>query len=82
MSNDEFSRSALNSLVHVLGIMAMNPMMDLDEASDLVDKLTNDGWRGEHRLANELIMALVDSSGLPADEVQALLFPDFQVTEE
>lgn len=81
VSNDELSRSALNSLAHVLGFMATNPMMDLDEASDLVDKLSNDGWRGEHRLANELIMALVDSSGLPSDEVQALLFPDVQVIE-
>lgn len=82
VSNDEFSRSALNSLAHVLGLMASNPMMDLDEASDLVDKLSNDGWRGEHKLANELIMALINSSDLPADEMQALLFPEFQVTEE
>lgn len=80
-SNDELSRSALNSLIHVLELMAANPMMDLDEASDLVDKLSNDGWRGEHKLANELIMALMDSSDLPIDEVQALLFPESQVTE-
>lgn len=80
-SNDELSRSALNSLVNVLGLMAANPMMDLDEASDLVDKLSNDGWRGEHKLANELVMALIDSSDLPIDEMQALLFPESQVTE-
>lgn len=75
-SNDELSRSALNSLLNVLELAAANPMMDLDEASDLVDKLSNEGWHGEHRLANEIIMALVDSSELPADEMQALLFPE------
>lgn len=80
-SNDELSRSALNSLIHVLELMAANPMMDLDEASDLVDKLSNDGWRGEHKLANELVTALIDSFDLPIDEVQALLFPESQVTE-
>lgn len=80
-SNDELSRSALNSLVNVLGLMAANPMMDLDEASDLVDKLSNDGWPGEHKLANELVMALMDNSDLPIDEMQALLFPESQVTE-
>lgn len=80
-SNDELSRSALNSLIHVLELMAANPMMDLDEASDLVDKLSNDGWRGEHKLANELVTALIDSFDLPIDEVQALLFPESQVTK-
>lgn len=81
VSNEELTRSALNSLIHVLGLMAANPMMDLDEAGDLVDKLSNDGWKGEHGFVNELILALVDSSDLTADEMQILLHPDLSATE-
>lgn len=75
-SNDDISRPALNSLLNVLKLSVANPMMDLDEASELVDKLANDGWRGEHALANEIIRALIDSTDLSVEEMQAPLFSE------
>lgn len=77
----DLSRSTLNCLAHVLELMVANPMLDLDEASDLVEKLTNDGWHGEHILANELIRALSDDTELTDDEVQILLFPEPELTD-
>lgn len=77
----DLSRSTLNCLAHVLELMVANPMLDLDEASDLVEKLTHDGWHGEHILANELIRALSDDTELTADELQILLFPEPEVTD-
>ncbi len=73
-SIDDISRPSLNALVHVLHSIALNPMIDLDDASDLVEKLSNDGWCGEHGVANQLITALLDDYGLNADEVETLLF--------
>jgi hypothetical protein len=75
-ANAELSRSTLNCLIHALELMVANPMLDLDEATDLVDNLTNEGWHGEHILANELIRALLDDSELSDDELQTLLFPE------
>lgn len=74
VSNEELTRSALNCLVHALEMITANPMLDLDEASDLVDKLASDGWRGEHKIVNELIVALADDNDMTTNELQALLF--------
>lgn len=81
-SSVDVSRSALNALLNVLELVAVNPMIDLDEASDLVDKLSDEGWHGEHVLADDLVKALVDSSDLTPEDVQALLFPEPQNIEE
>jgi hypothetical protein len=78
-SKDDLSRSALNSLLHVLKMMAVNPMIDLDDATDLVDKLSNEGWKGEHKLADEIIAALVAETEIESSEIQALLFPENQI---
>lgn len=74
-SGYEVSRSALNSLVNVLGQLTANPMLDLDDASDIVDMLTNDGWQGQHRLVDEMVKILMDNSDLDTEDLQALLFP-------
>lgn len=81
-SSDEVSRSSLNALVNVLGLVAANPMIDLDDACDLVDKLSDEGWHGEHVLADELVKALIDSSDLTPEDAQTLLFPESQTIEE
>lgn len=70
----EVTRSALNSLVKALRSLHLNPMLDLDEASDLVDELINEKWHGEHDTANALITALLDD--YESEEVQTLLFPE------
>ncbi|MDO9142319.1 MAG: hypothetical protein Q7U38_18530 [Methylobacter sp.] len=75
-SIDEISRPSLNALVHVLQSIALNPMIDLDDASDLVDKLSNEGWRGENGIANQLIAALLDDYELNTDEIESLLFQE------
>lgn len=62
MSGSDTTRPALNALVHVLQSLSLNPMIDLDDASDLVDKLVNEGWRGEHGIADELVAALFADS--------------------
>lgn len=81
-SSTELSRSALNSLVHVLELSASNPMLDLDEATDLIEKLASEGWKGEHQLASELLMALADDYGMTTDDMQALLFPTPETSVE
>lgn len=71
---DDVDRSALNSLLQVLQAMEANPMLDLDDAADLVDKLANEGWRGEHDLANELIKSLFSDCEEVPEDLQSLLF--------
>lgn len=73
----DITRSALNALVHVLQSAITDPMLDLDEASDLVDKLSSEGWRGEHGVVNELIAVLLDDLDTEAGaEIQAQLFSE------
>lgn len=81
ITSEDISRSALNSLLQALMSVAANPMLDLDEATDLIDKLAHDGWKGEHRLANELIMALTEDSEITTEELQSLLFEVTETTE-
>jgi len=71
----EVSRPGLNSLVQVLRSLYSNPMMDLDEASDLVDELKSSGWHGEHGVAETLIAELLNESDDEPEEVQVPLFP-------
>lgn len=76
VSPEEISRSALNSLIHALRSLSSNPMIDLDESSDLVDTLINEGWQGEHGVADALIAALINETDIETEEKQTLLFPE------
>jgi len=74
-SSPDITRSALNALVHVLQSAAANPMLDLDEASDLVDKLSAEGWHGEHKIVSDLVAVLLDDINAETDaEVQIQMF--------
>ena len=78
-SSEEVTRSALNSLVSALQSIAANPMIDLDEACDLIDKLSNEGWRGEHGVVEELVAILFDELDTENNtELQASLFDEPQ----
>lgn len=46
-SGADQTRATLNALLGALNNAASNPMLDLDDASQLVDSLTNEGWKGE-----------------------------------
>lgn len=59
-----------------------NPMLDLSDASDLVDKLSEEGWRGEHMVAQQLFAALLNDLELDDEMRQALLFSDQHNTDE
>lgn len=77
-SSTDIQRSALNALVHVLQSVDANPMLDLDEASDLLDQLTSEGWHGEHKALNELIAALLDDlDNETGMAIQAQLFAQY-----
>jgi len=56
----EITRPALNALVHVIQHLSNNPMIDLDEAAEMVDKLSTEGWQGEEGFADALISTLLD----------------------
>ena len=58
-SIDDISRSSLNSLIQALDFINDNPYLTLDEATDLIDKLSKEGWKGELDLSSELISALL-----------------------
>lgn len=76
-SSADITRPALNALVHVLHSIAANPMIDLDDACDLIDKLSDEGWQGEHGIADMLVAALLDYPDAEGDvEVQAQLFTE------
>ncbi len=73
VSIEDISRASLNALVQVLQLVASNPMIDLDDASDLVDKLSEEGWNGEHQIANQLIDTLLSNAELNESELKTLL---------
>lgn len=60
----DISRSRLNTLQFALRSLNDNPMLDLDDAADVIDRLEKEGWCGEHALAEKIISALLDDSGL------------------
>ena len=68
------SRSSLNTLVNTLQSILTNPMLDLDDASDLVEKLSSDGWAGELEVVEALIAALLADT--EDDEIQTELFTE------
>lgn len=71
----DISLSALNALLSVLHTLLSNPMLNLDEASDLVERLSDEGWKGEHSVAGEILSALLDGTELDHAQIQTLLFP-------
>lgn len=71
---ENIQRSSLNALDNVLQAIHQNPMLDLDDASDLVEKLSVEGWLGEIDTVGKLITALLEDS--ENEELQAQLFPD------
>ena len=66
----EVQRSALNALVQALDVVSSNPMIELDEAAEIEDKLSHEGWQGDSGIADALVAALL---GDGAEEDQALL---------
>lgn len=58
-SADGIDRLSLNTLTSVLQSIRHNPMIDLDDASELFERLSNDGWRGEIKAVDSLIALLL-----------------------
>lgn len=77
MNAGEITRAGLNVLVFVLSELTRNPAIDLEEAVDLVDKLSTEGWQGDHAVVQAMIAALFDDNELPAEE-QKWLFESFE----
>ena len=71
----DVNRSGLNALVQSLDSLSANPSMDLDEAADLIDLLSDEGWKGEHEATSTLLKFLFDESDLNENEnLQSELF--------
>ncbi|NMF99690.1 hypothetical protein GPA27_20130 [Aromatoleum toluolicum] len=69
------SRPALNALMHVLKSLSENPAIDLEDAGELIDILSHEGWCGEHELGAMLIAAVLgDVDDLEGGDRQAALF--------
>lgn len=58
----EVSLSSLNALVNALSSISHNPFMDLSEAADLVDSLSDEGWRGEHQAVSAMLECFIGKS--------------------
>lgn len=73
----DISLSGLNALQFVLRGICDNPLLDLDDAADSIDRLEREGWRGEHEVADKIVAALLgDLEFDENEEVQARLFAD------
>lgn len=70
---EAISRPSLNTIAFALQSILNNPMITLDESSDLVEKLERDGWKGGLQVVDALIAELMKD--VEDDEVQAELFP-------
>lgn len=69
----DISRSALNALIQALHSIIDNPMLDLDDASDLVDNLSDHHWNGDHQGARRLVAVLLKDFESDNDELKSLL---------
>lgn len=54
------SREELNTLVMTLASLQRNPAIDMDDAGELVERLSAAGWNGEHAAVEALVAALFD----------------------
>ena len=71
----DVTRGGLNALVQALQSLSANPAMDLDDASDLVEALSAEGWQGDHDTVNALIEILLTGDSEPnVSSDQAELF--------
>jgi hypothetical protein len=69
---ESINRSALNALVSSLHSITSNPMLDLDDASMLIEQLLNEGWMGELESVEQLIADVLSN----LEEPQKQLFDD------
>jgi hypothetical protein len=72
---EDITRPALNSVLSGLRQLRLNPLLGLDEATDLIDRLSTDGWNGSHTTVEKIISALLAESDLDYEHIQAMLFP-------
>lgn len=66
LSPEDITFPQLNSLLGALKQIADNPLLSLDEATDLIEKLTSDGWTGEHEAVEKIVTMLIDAQGQEA----------------
>ncbi len=71
ISIDDVTRVTLNSLISALESMTSNPLLRLTEACEIIENLSNNGWKGEHPEAEALISALF-GDGETNDENKAI----------
>lgn len=57
---EDASLPQLNSLLVALKKLADNPLLSLDDATDLIDKLTDDGWDGQHEAVEKIVAMLLN----------------------
>jgi len=69
------SIGALNMLVSAIAQLVSNPMLMLHDAADIAEKLSSQGWEGEHEDVDAIIKALLAEDRV-ADPAQAALFQD------
>ncbi|MDN7177316.1 hypothetical protein M0D69_04665 [Caballeronia sp. SEWSISQ10-4 2] len=72
-NSPDVTRAGLNGLIQVLQSLRANPAMDLDDASDLVEALSAEGWQGDHDVVNALITVLFtesNDSDVPNDQAE------------
>lgn len=72
---ENITRPALNSMLSGLRQLSSNPLLGLDEATDLIDRLSTEGWNGSHSAVEKIISALLTESDLDYEQIQAMLFP-------
>jgi hypothetical protein len=75
----ELSRSALNALLHALNQLVAQPTLDLMDAAELAEKLSAEGWRGEHTAVEALVQLLLRDSEID-ETAQADLFQPTRAT--
>ena len=70
---EDISRSSLNALTSVIDSVIQNPMLNLNDASDMCERLSREGWKGEIDAVNILVKALLDEGILEENQIE--LFP-------
>lgn len=73
---DEISRPSLNALITALQSLISNPMLGLYDACEIVEKLSNEGWHGEHAVTETLIAALFDELDIEPNTESSKLIED------
>lgn len=74
-SSSDINRASLNLLITTLNAILIDPMINLNDATDMVDNLSRHGWRGEKAEVDSLFSALIESD-VDEEIRQKLLFPD------